>query len=122
MSSSEQSPHGRTNDGDPDDGSADVSPQRRSFDKALEATAFLIRDAGSEPMRVESVRASVRVLCVFARQEGIAPEHLLVELKNAIHATGALDSVPADKRDAVRSDVVQFAINAYYGGGQRPPA
>jgi hypothetical protein len=74
-----------------------------------------MRGAGSDPMRNEGVRASVRVLCVVARRDSIAPEHFVVQLKEMMGNSAALDAVPREKRDEIRGDVVRFAINAYYG-------
>jgi hypothetical protein len=84
-----------------------------AFTQALNAVVRAIRAAGPEPMRHEAVQSSVRVLCIFARQDRLQPETFLVELKEMIDG-GALESVPYDRRDEVRSDVVRFAINAYY--------
>jgi hypothetical protein len=87
-----------------------------AFTKALNATARMLRDGGVTPLREERVRASIRVLCVFARQEHMTPEHLLVEFKEMMTSSHALDRIPRDKREDVRSDMVTFAIDAYFTG------
>jgi hypothetical protein len=46
--------------------------------------------------------------------ERLAPEHLLVELKEMLTNSHALDSVPRDKQADVRRDIVTFAIDAYF--------
>ena len=97
--------------------SADGNAKSLAFAKALHATARMIRDAGAQPMQQEAVRASVRGLCVFARDERMPPERFVVELKEMITGSDVLDYIPRDKHESVRRDVVAFAINAYYDDG-----
>jgi len=93
---------------------AQVNATSVVFARALQAAERTIRDAGEGAARQEGVRASVRVLCVIARQEDMAPERFLVGLKEILTDWRALDSIPRDKQDDVRRDLVRYAINAYY--------
>ena len=95
--------------------SADGKPISRVLTGALQALARAIHQGGAEPSRHEVVRSSVRVLCVFARQDRVPQERLLAELKAMMNAPHALDGVPLERRDTVRSDVARLAIESYHG-------
>ncbi len=86
-----------------------------SFPRALEATTRFIRDAAAGAASDEKVRSSLRVLCALAREDRMSPERLLIELKDAMSTTRALDVLHADHQEQVRRDIVTFAIAAFYG-------
>ncbi|HEY4216229.1 MAG TPA: hypothetical protein VGM67_03775 [Gemmatimonadaceae bacterium] len=67
---------------------------------------------------VNHLRVPIRQLCVFARQNNLPPEQLLVQLKHMLSETHELDVLGLDKREDVRSRVVEFTIESYFDDGR----
>jgi hypothetical protein len=85
---------------------------------ALNAVARAIREGGVEPSRHAVVRSSIRVLCLFARQDQIPLDRLLIDLQQMMSASDALDGVPSDRREETRSDIARLATGSYARSGR----
>jgi hypothetical protein len=76
--------------------------------------AAIRRHGHDEGADGERFHPFVLAYCGHARDEHLTPEQMLVRLKHALHdALMAVGGDPAD-REAMRTRVVQLAINAYY--------
>jgi hypothetical protein len=66
----------------------------------------------------DSLRSRVRLLCVFARQEELPVEKLLVRLRNEFIRSPELRRLPIHARDDAERETVRFLISAYYSDRQ----
>jgi hypothetical protein len=92
---------------------AEAAP--RDAEQALVLLDAAIRRHGhDEGADGERFHPLVLAYCTYARDEHLTPEQMLVRLKHALHdALMAVGGDPVD-REAMRTRVVQLAINAYY--------
>lgn len=85
-----------------------------SIADALRAVRGEIQRHSREGFASEPVRASVRLLCVFARQDGLSPEQLLVDLKQTLAGLPEYEALTPAERENLRTRLVSYAIRSYF--------
>lgn len=96
----------------------DVSKEPTSVPAALVAVQEAVQLHAREGSVVEHLRDPVQSLCVLAQQNGMPPERLLVELKQALSVVTDVELMAPEKREDVRNRVVALAIQSYFGVGR----
>src|SRR2546430_7870091 len=96
-----------------------VSLGRNSFSIALKACRDTLEDQAGLEFSAESCRSSVAAFATQAHKEDIPPERALAVFKDMLFQLPAFRRVPPDRRIDVMQQLVQVAIDSYYGGNER---
>ncbi len=93
-----------------------VSLGRQSFSTALKVCRDTLQDQAGLEFSTESCHSSVAAFATQAHQQDIPPERALAVFKDMLVPLPAFRRVPPDRRVDVMQQLVQTAIDAYYGG------
>lgn len=94
----------------------DSSPRlsSKSSDGALNALAIAIKQCDRDGSGREHLHTLVLEYCRHARNEGVAPEQMLVRLKHALDTSLSLIAETPAAQEEARATIITTAINAYY--------
>ena len=95
----------------------DGPPPPRTVAEALQACHDTFQRHAKDGSTLEYVRSDVDRLCAVARRDNLPPERLLVDLKHTLDAVPELDRLEPERREEIRSRVVQYAIREYFADG-----
>ena len=85
--------------------------------EALKACQDTFQRHADDGSALQYVFADVDMLCSAARRDRLAPETMLVDLKHTLDAVPELDRLEPERREEIRSRVVQYAIREYFADG-----
>jgi len=107
----------------PESPTAPAVSQPRDMQEALAALRLTLADevndgSGNHGSALERLKSDVRLLCVVARQEHVAPERMLVQLKQTLQSAPSAGFLENDRREETDRAVVEYAIHAYFTDGQ----
>ncbi len=85
--------------------------------EALVAVREAIQSHDGDGSGRDHLRVLIRLLCVFARQDKMPPERLLVELKNTLATVPERDALAVQKREDMRNRVIELTIESYFSDG-----
>lgn len=85
--------------------------------EALQACHDTFRRHANDGSALDHVSSDVDRLCDVARRDKLPPERMLVDLKHTLDAVPELDLLDPERREEIRSRVVQYAIREYFADG-----
>jgi hypothetical protein len=88
---------------------------------ALLAVQHAVERHARDDTPQSTLRPSLDALGNLARSEGMPPEQLIIELKQALNQMPALARLDPLVRSDIAARVVLLAIEAYYGDGTTSP-
>ena len=62
----------------------------------------------------DDVRTAIRLLCVFARQEQMPAEELIVAVKRLLAESPELDALDPEKRAHACARIIEFTMRSYF--------
>lgn len=89
----------------------------RTVAEALKACQDTFQRHADDGSALQHVYSDVDMLCSVARRDKLAPETMLVDLKHTLDAVPELDRLEPERREEIRSRVVQYAIREYFADG-----
>jgi len=89
----------------------------RTVAEALKACQDTFQLHADDASALEYVYSDVDTLCVVARRDKLPPERMLVDLKHTLDAVPELDRLEPERREEIRSRLVQHAIREYFADG-----
>ena len=95
-------------------GNIDGPPTSSLYEAALERVAREASRSRAAESAFEELRLPVRLLCVLARQERVKPERVVVNLRRVLSKHLKADGTPTERRAAVESRIVTYAIESYF--------
>ena len=88
----------------------------RSLTQALLRVRTALPPATNDRAALDNLRAQLKYMCAVARQDGVPPERMLVQLKQVIAEASPTDFEAVEKQADLRSRLISFAITAYFSG------
>jgi len=85
--------------------------------EALGALRDAVQSHTGDGTGFDELRTPIQLLCGVARQDGVLPEQLLIEVKHTLGVVPELEALLPEQRQELRSRVVQLTINSYFGDG-----
>jgi hypothetical protein len=89
-------------------------------DDAFAALKDALQHTVRETSGISSIRAPIDRLCRCAHDEGIAPERLLIRLKQTIDSLPDIDHRHIPETSEMRVRIVSLAIDAYFSEAAHP--
>lgn len=97
--------------------SGDGPTPPRTVAEALQACQDTLQRHADDGSALHYVYSDVDMLCSVARRDKLPPETMLVDLKQTLDAVPELDRLEPERREEIRSRVVQYAIREYFADG-----
>lgn len=87
----------------------------REMDDALRALGDAVARHEGDESTLDDLRDSLRLFCLQAKREQLAPEQLLVSIKRVLDRLPASYVPGAMTESSARSRLITYAIETYYG-------
>lgn len=98
-----------------------MSNRAVSIPRTVDGALLTLRDTLADELRFADIEVPLRTLCSCARDEGVAPEHLLVRLTQTLADVPRCDDrrQPHNESKCIRDRIVSFTIDAYFSDRMR---